>query len=196
MSKKEKQTEEKELNETAEEKEKVTADSTADGRTDADESADGTAEAQSEDVQPDADPKDKEIAELKDKLLRSMAEFDNYRKRTAKERMELAPEITARNLTEFLPVMDNLDRALATECSDPNYKKGIEMIHESFAAALQNLGVEEIASDGEQFNPVFHQAVQQIEDESLEEGTIAATFQKGYKIGDKVLRFAMVSVAK
>ena len=142
------------------------------------------------------DPKDLEIADLKDKLLRSMAEFDNYRKRTAKERLELASEITAKNLTELLPVMDNLDRALATECADSNYKKGVEMIHESFVSALQNLGVEQILSDGEQFNPAYHQAVQQIEDESRSEGTIAATFQKGYKIGDKVLRFAMVSVVK
>lgn len=142
------------------------------------------------------DPKDLEIADLKDKLLRTMAEFDNYRKRTAKERMELSPEITARNLTEFLPVMDNLDRALAAECKDPDYKKGVEMIHESFVTALQNLGVEVIESDGAQFNPSYHQAVQQVEDDSKEEGTIAATFQKGYKIGEKVLRFAMVAVVK
>ena len=192
---KENQTEEKELNEAAEEKEKVTEDITPEdeGKAKAAETDSDTEQADEKDA---PDPKDKEIAELKDKLLRSMAEFDNYRKRTAKERLELAPEITARNLTEFLPVMDNLDRALATECSDPNYKKGIEMIHESFVTALQNLGVEQIASDGEQFDPAFHQAVQQIEDENLEEGTIAATFPKGYKLGDKVLRFAMVSVAK
>lgn len=142
------------------------------------------------------DPKELEIADLKDKLLRNMAEFDNYRKRTAKERMELTPEITAKNLTEFLPVIDNIERALAAECSDPNYKKGIEMIYESFMLALSNLGVEQIASDGEQFNPAYHQAVQQVEDEEKEAGTVAATFQKGYKIGEKVLRFAMVIVVK
>jgi heat-inducible transcriptional repressor len=152
------------------------------------------AEIKAEEIK--VDPKDLEIADLKDKLLRTMAEFDNYRKRTAKERMELSPEITARNLTEFLPVMDNLDRALAAECKDPDYKKGVEMIHESFVTALQNLGVEVIESDGAQFNPSYHQAVQQVEDDSKEEGTIAATFQKGYKIGEKVLRFAMVAVVK
>ena len=139
---------------------------------------------------------EQQVEELTDRLKRSMAEFDNYRKRTAKERMELSPEITARNLTEFLPVMDNLDRALAAECKDPDYKKGVEMIHESFVTALQNLGVEVIESDGAQFNPSYHQAVQQVEDDSKEEGTIAATFQKGYKIGEKVLRFAMVAVVK
>ena len=152
------------------------------------------AETKAEEIK--VDPKDLEIADLKDKLLRTMAEFDNYRKRTAKERMELSPEITARNLTEFLPVMDNLDRALAAECKDTDYKKGDEMIHESFVTALQNLGVEVIESDGAQFNPSYHQAVQQVEDDSKEEGTIAATFQKGYKIGEKVLRFAMVAVVK
>lgn len=146
--------------------------------------------------EPAVDPKDLEIADLKDKLLRSMAEFDNYRKRTAKERMELSPEITARNLTEFLPVMDNLERALAAECTDENYKKGIEMIHESFVTALTNLGVEAVGEAGEEFNPAYHQAVAQVEDESRKEGEIAAVFQKGYKIGEKILRFAMVSVVK
>ena len=147
-------------------------------------------------VIPETDPKDAEIADLKDKLLRNMAEFDNYRKRTAKERLDIAADITAKNLTEFLPVIDNLERALATECTDQSYKKGIELIYESFMTALTNMGVEAIASDGEQFNPAYHQAVQQVEDDSKEAGTVATTFMKGYKIGDKVLRFAMVTVVK
>ena len=146
--------------------------------------------------QEEADPKDEQIAQLKDQLLRTMAEFDNYRKRTAKERMELEPEITAKNLKEFLPVIDNIERALAAECSDENYKKGIEMIYESFTSALVNLGVEAIGTEGEQFNPAYHQAVQQVEDDSKEEGTIASVFQKSYKIGEKVLRFAIVAVVK
>jgi len=161
-----------------------------------DESVQEEQEEKTECEEQQNDPKDAEIADLKDKLLRSMAEFDNYRKRTAKERLDLASDITAKNLTELLPVMDNLDRALATECVDPNYKKGIEMIHESFVSALSNLGVEEIKSEGEQFNPAYHQAVQQVESNELESGAIASVFQKGYKIGEKVLRFAMVTVAK
>lgn len=140
------------------------------------------------------DAKDKEIAELKDKLLRNMAEYDNYRKRTARERIELEPDLTAKITSEFLPVLDNLDRALATACTDENYKKGIEMIHDSFLDTLSKLGVEEIPTENEDFNPSFHQAVQQVADEEKESGKIAATFQKGYKIGDKVLRFSMVSV--
>ena len=178
MSKKEKETKQ-ETQQTAD-----TATEEVAGKTE--EVTEEKAETKAEEIK--VDPKDLEIADLKDKLLRTMAEFDNYRKRTAKERMELSPE--------FLPVMDNLDRALVAECKDPDYKKGVEMIHESFVTALQNLGVEVIESDGAQFNPSYHQAVQQVEDDSKEEGTIAATFQKGYKIGEKVLRFAMVAVVK
>lgn len=153
-------------------------------------------ETEEAEVVQETDPKDAEIADLKDKLLRNMAEFDNYRKRTAKERLDISSDVTAKNLTEFLPVIDNLERALATECSDPNYKKGVELIYESFLTALTNMGVEAIVSDGEQFNPAYHQAVQQVEDDSKEPGTVATTFMKGYKIGEKVLRFAMVTVVK
>lgn len=139
------------------------------------------------------DPRDKEIAALKDQLLRNMAEYDNYRKRTSKERMELAPEITAKTVTEFLPTLDNMERALENQCSDENYKKGIEMIYQGFLDALAKLGVEAVPVDGP-FDPAVHQAVQQVPSDELESGMIASTFQKGYKLGDKVLRFAMVAV--
>ena len=185
-------TDEEEIKET----EEVTGENAAEDTAEVSDGKEAEKDGEEAKEEIQVDPKDLEIADLKDKLLRNMAEFDNYRKRTAKERMELAPEITARNLTEFLPVMDNLERALAAECKDPDYKKGIEMIHESFTIALNNLGVETIESDGKTFDPTYHQAVQQVEDDSKEEGTIAATFQKGYKIGDKVLRFAMVAVVK
>jgi len=139
-------------------------------------------------------PEISEADALRDQLLRQAAEYDNYRKRTAKERLELVPEITASNVTAFLPILDNIERALEAECSDPNYKKGIEMVHESFVTALTNLGVEEIAA--EDFDPSVHQAVQHVESEELASGKIAATFQKGYKIGNRIIRFAMVSIAK
>ena len=139
------------------------------------------------------DPRDKEIAALKDQLLRNMAEYDNYRKRTSRERMELAPEITAKTVTEFLPTLDNMERALENQCSDENYKKGIEMIYQGFLDALAKLGVEAVPVDGP-FDPAVHQAVQQVPSDELESGMIASTFQKGYKLGDKVLRFAMVAV--
>ena len=142
------------------------------------------------------DPKDKEIASLKDQLMRNMAEYDNYRKRTARERIELQPEITAKTVGEFLTVLDGLERALQSECSDENFKKGIEMLHENFISTLQNLGVEEIPTDSG-FDPSMHQAVQQVPAaDGQESGDIASVFQKGYKLGDRILRFAMVAVVQ
>ncbi len=147
-------------------------------------------EAQAE---PAADPKDEEIAKLKDQLMRNMAEYDNYRKRTAKERTELTPEITARVVGEFLPVLDNLERALQAETTDEKYKEGVKLIYDSFMGTLEKLGVEKVQT--EDFDPAVHQAVQQVESE-LESGKIVTVFQQGYKIGTKVLRFAMVTVAQ
>ena len=149
-----------------------------------------------EEQEQEQDPKDKEIASLKDQLMRNMAEYDNYRKRTARERMELQPEITAKTAGEFLTVLDGLERALQSECSDENFKKGIEMLHETFISTLQNLGVEEIPTD-KGFDPSMHQAVQQVPAaEGQESGDIASVFQKGYKLGERLLRFAMVAVVQ
>jgi molecular chaperone GrpE len=134
-----------------------------------------------------------ELEKLKDTLLRTIAEYDNYRKRTARERIELEPEITAKVITGILPALDNLERALASECKDENYKKGIEMIYTSFLETLKNLGVEEVVE--EDFDPAVHQAVQHVDSE-MPSGSVVQTFQKGYKIGTKVIRFAMVSIAK
>ncbi len=136
-----------------------------------------------------------ELASVKDQLLRTMAEYDNFRKRSAREKDALRAEIVTNVTSQFLPVMDNLERALQTECADENYKKGVEMISDSFLETLKNLGVEEIASDGEPFNPNYHQAVQRVDDSDKESGTVVQTFAKGYKIGEKVIRFAMVAVA-
>lgn len=156
------------------------------------EDVEETAEAEQE----EQDPKDKEIANLKDQLMRNMAEYDNYRKRTARERIELQPEITAKTAGEFLTVLDGLERALQSECSDENFKKGIEMLHENFISTLQNLGVEEIPTD-KGFDPSMHQAVQQVPAaDGQESGEIASVFQKGYRLGDRILRFAMVAVVQ
>ena len=135
-----------------------------------------------------------ELAAVKEQLLRTAAEYDNHRKRTAKEKLELRPEIISGVVSEFLPVMDNLVRALETECSDAAYKKGIQMIYDSFMETLKKLGVEEIESDGVMFDPTKHQAVQRVDDDALESGMVAKTFAKGYKINDKVIRFAIVAV--
>lgn len=145
-------------------------------------------------MQEEIEKKDKEIENLKNQLMRNMAEYDNYRKRTSRERIELEPEITAKTASEFLTVADNLERALSIECADENFKKGVQMIYDSFVETLNKLGVETIPTEGE-FNPSMHQAVQQVPaEEGQESGTIASTFQKGYKLGDRILRFAMVAV--
>ncbi len=136
-----------------------------------------------------------ELAQVKDQLLRTMAEYDNHRKRTAKEKLELRADIIASVVSDFLPVMDNLERALAADCADENYKQGVQMIYDSFTATLDKLGVTGIESDGAEFNPQLHQAVQRVDEEGVESGRIAKTFAKGYKINDKVIRFAMVAVA-
>lgn len=162
---------------------------------DAEEAADTDEEAAPVDpVQEELSKKDKEIETLKDQLLRNMAEYDNYRKRTARERVELEPEIAAKTVSEFLTVADNLERALSVECSDENFKKGVQMIYDSFMETLEKLGVEQIPAEGD-FDPSVHQAVQQVPaEEGQESGQIAATFQKGYKLGSRILRFAMVAV--
>lgn len=143
----------------------------------------------------EADKVAEELAAVKDRLLRTMAEYDNFRKRSAREKDALRAEIVTNVTSKFLPVLDNLERALQTECSDENYKKGVAMIGDSFMETLKGLGVEEIASDGVPFDPNLHQAVQRVDGGELESGTVVQTFAKGYKIGDKVIRFAMVSVA-
>lgn len=146
--------------------------------------------------EPAADDKkqEDEVAKLKEQLLRNMAEYDNYRKRTAKEKAELMPDITARVVSDFLPVLDNLERALAADCSDEGYKKGVQMIYDSFMATLEKLGVEKVPA--EDFDPSMHQAVQQVQSDDHESGKIVNVFQNGYRIGTKVIRFAMVSVAQ
>ncbi|MCC8192357.1 MAG: nucleotide exchange factor GrpE [Ruminococcus sp.] len=136
-----------------------------------------------------------ELAEQKDKYLRVMAEYDNFRKRTAKERLELISTAKADAVTQILPVIDNFERALSAQTQDETYKAGIEMIFKQFGDVLKNLGIEEINPLGEKFDPNVANAVNQIEDENLGENEVAQVFQKGYRIGDKVLRYAMVVVA-
>ena len=158
--------------------------------------AEEAAEAEIVDEQSDADEKlAKELAQVKDQLLRTMAEYDNHRKRTAKEKMELRADIISNVVSDFLPVMDNLERALQADCSDDKYKQGVQMIYDSFMETLKKLGVTEIESDGADFDPQLHQAVQRVDEDGVESGKVAKTFAKGYKINDKVIRFAMVAVA-
>ena len=146
-------------------------------------------------AEPKEDPLKDELAQVTDKYLRICAEYDNFRKRTQKEKDNLYGDIRANVITSFLPVYDNLVRALAAETQDEAYRKGVEMIMNQFNTTLEKLGVTEIKAVGEKFDPTLHNAVMHVEDESKGENEIVEEFQKGFKIGDKVVRFSMVKVA-
>jgi molecular chaperone GrpE len=146
--------------------------------------------------------KDIEIENLKaelesknDLLLRTAAEFDNFKKRTEREKLTVAEFAKAGLIKQLLPILDNIDRAALSEKGSEDYIKGIEMIVKQFEGAAGNLGIEEIAKVGDTFNPELHEAVMHIEDESVAENTITQVLQKGYKIGSTVIRPAMVQVA-
>ena len=135
------------------------------------------------------------LAEAADKYLRLAAEYDNYRKRTAKEKESAWTEAKAQTVAAFLPVYDNLERALRQETADEAYKKGVEMTMKGLQDALTNLGVEVIPALGETFDPNRHNAVMHVDDPEAGENTIVEVFQQGFICGEKVIRFSMVKVA-
>ena len=135
-----------------------------------------------------------EVEALKERLLRLTAEYDNYRKRTAKEKEGIYTDACTDVLKEMIPVLDNLERAVSVEGSVEDIKKGIEMTIKGFKTSFDKLGVEEIDATGE-FDPNYHQAVMHIEDENFGANSIAEVFQKGYKRGDKIIRYTVVKVA-
>lgn len=141
------------------------------------------------------DKQQEEIDKLNDKYLRLYAEYDNFRKRSQKEKDSLYGEIKTNVVTSFLPVYDNLERALNQTTEDEAYKKGVEMIMNQFKDTLNKLGIEEIPAMGEKFDPAIHNAVMHVDDETKGENEIVEVFQKGFKLGDKIIRFSMVKVA-
>ena len=136
-----------------------------------------------------------EIAALNDKYLRLCAEYDNFRRRSQKEKGELYGDIKANTVKAFLPVYDNLERALKQETKDEAYAKGVEMIMAQFLKTLEGLGVTAIDDIGEKFDPNLHNAVMHVDDEEKGENEIVDVFQKGFKLEEKVIRFSMVKVA-
>jgi len=138
---------------------------------------------------------EKDIAAEKDKYLRLAAEYDNYRKRSAKERDMIYSDARVDAISKLLPVYDNLERALKMECSDEAYFKGIEMIVTQLTETLENMGVRVIPALGEVFDPKLHNAVMTIENPELGEKIIAEEYQKGFILGDRVIRFSTVVVA-
>ena len=141
------------------------------------------------------DPVQKQLAQQEDRFLRLAAEYDNYRKRTAKEKEALWNEAKADTAIAFLPVYDNLERALKQPTADEAYKKGVEMTMNQLKEIFSKLGITEIPALGESFDPNLHNAVMHVEDENLSENVVAEVFQAGFQLGEKVIRFAMVKVA-
>ena len=144
---------------------------------------------------PEVNPWEEKYNAERDAHLRIAAEFDNYRKRTVKEKEASYGNGKADAVAKMLPVYDNLERALNQETADAAYKKGVELTMNELVKIFTSLGVEIFGNVGETFDPNLHNAVMHIESEELEENTISQVFQKGFKIGDKVVRFAMVQVA-
>lgn len=137
-----------------------------------------------------------ELAEKEDKFLRLYAEYDNFRKRSQKEKSDIYTSSKADIIKDLLPVLDNFDRAAANAEADfEGYKKGIELIFGQFLQLMEKNGVETFGEEGEAFDPNLHSAVMVVEDDSLGENVIAQVFSKGYKIGDKIIREAVVKVA-
>lgn len=153
-----------------------------------------TAEAETPET-PEVNPFEEKYNAEHDAYLRLAAEFDNFRKRTVKEKEQSYGNGKADAVAKLLPVYDNLERALNQPTEDAAYKKGVEMTMTELVKILNGLGVEIFGETGETFDPNLHNAVMHTEDDSVEENTITQVFQKGFKLGDKVVRFAMVQVA-
>jgi molecular chaperone GrpE len=172
------------LTEKSEDPEALTED-TADA-----EAGDGEAKPAEE---PDA--AEKALQEANDKYMRLFAEFDNFRKRTAKEKSETYQDAVAKTVLELLPAVDSFERAMESPCTDEAYRSGMEKIYQQMTSILSKLGIEEIPALNEPFDPKVHNAIRQIEDENFGESTVCEVYQKGYRLGDRIIRCAMVSVA-
>lgn len=159
-----------------------------------DQKADKKAEKKSEKA-PTKKSLEEELAAERDKYLRLLAEYDNFRRRSAKERENIYTDVRCETLKKFLPVYDSLSRALAQTPEDDACRKGLEMIMTQYEKSLEQLGVAMIEAVGQPFDANLHNAVMHIEDENYGENVIVEEFEKGFKIGDKILRYSMVKVA-
>lgn len=135
------------------------------------------------------------LKESEDRYMRILAEYDNFRKRSKKEQEAVYGNAFAQGVASFLPVLDNIGRAVEQECADEQYKNGILLIDKQLKELYAKLGIVEFGEKGDAFDPEIHNAVMHVDDEELPENSIAEVFQKGYKIGDRIIRIAMVKVA-
>lgn len=139
--------------------------------------------------------RDAELADQKDQHLRLMAEYQNYRNRTAEEKKKIYGDAKVDCVKELLNVMDSFERALEAPCADENYKKGVELTFAQIQKAFEKLGVTEVAALGETFDPKVHNAIKQVDDSDFESDKVCEVFQKGYLLGDRLIRPAMVAVS-
>jgi molecular chaperone GrpE len=151
-----------------------------------------------ESIRSELEEKNKQCAEYLEKLQRTAADFDNFKKRSVKEKEALYIDAVGDVVGNFVPVMDNMERALAAMTGDSTVqtlKDGVDMVFKQFSDAFKNIGVEEIKSVNEQFDPMLHNAVMHVEDETVGTNTVIEEFQKGYVYKEKVIRYSMVKVA-
>ena len=165
-------------------------------QTPVEETQEQTPAAEPEVVEAPAEPSwEEKYNQSQDSYLRLAAEYDNFRKRTIKEKEQSYGNGKADAVEKLLPVYDNLERAVNQATEDEAYKKGVEMTMNQLVSIFTSLGVEIFGEPGETFDPNIHNAVMHTEDDSVNENTITQVFQKGFKLGDKIVRFAMVQVA-
>lgn len=148
-----------------------------------------------EEVQKKVDELESQLSEANDKYLRLYAEYDNYRKRTTKEKTEAYGDATAKCIADILPVLDSFERAIDADCTDESFKNGMKMIYSNFVDVLKKIGVTEMEALGNEFDPNLHNAIKQTEDENFGENIVCEVFQKGYMYNDRVVRHAVVAVA-
>lgn len=165
-------------------------DNSEDGRTDEDDAV-----SEYNDTASQYAELEEELQEAKEKHLRLFAEYDNYRKRTAKEKTETYQNASIKCIEQLLPVIDSFERSIEAECSDENFKNGMVMIFGQLKAFLEKMNVTVIDALGAEFDPNFHNAIQQLESTEYDSNHVCAVYQKGYMLGDKLIRPAMVAVA-
>lgn len=179
----------------AEKKKTKKAEADSEQTVKAQEKAEEKAENKAESEDTQAESLKKELAEANDKLLRTVAEYDNFRKRSKKEKEAIYSDSKSEIAAKFLPVLDNFERAAGSAEDFESYKKGVEMTFKQLLEVFAGMGIESYGEKGQPFDPNLHNGVMHVDDESLPENSIGEVFLKGYKMGDKVIRHATVKVA-
>lgn len=185
----------KDLKNEAEEAVEEVAEETAEAAVEAEVSEDDAAASEYNDAAAQYAELEEALAEANDKYIRLYADYDNYRKRTTKEKTETYLNASAKCIENLLPVIDSFERSLEFECSDENFRNGIAMIFNQLKEFMTKMNVTEMEALGAEFDPNFHNAVQQLESDEYEGNHVCAVYQKGYMMGDKLIRPAMVGVA-